>query len=86
VFESVSWWQRNERTDKFSKPVVRSLDTNPSAELLQHIDACPTVRRIHHQMHRSIRIEHSAQSLEPRIGFGKMMEDPGAHDLIETHP
>src|SRR4029077_2160870 len=53
---------------------------------LQHIDAGPSVRRIHHEMHRStIRFEHAAQSAEPRIGVRKMMENPGADNLIEAH-
>ena len=37
-------------------------------------------------MHRaSVRIEHTAQSAEPRIGLREMMENPGADDLIEAH-
>ena len=36
-------------------------------------------------MHRSsVRLEHTAQSAEPRIGLREMMENPGADDLIEA--
>ena len=57
-----------------------------SAEFLQHVDAGPSVRRVHHEMHRSaVRVEHTAQSAEPRIGLREMMENPGADDLIEAH-
>ena len=58
--------------------------TDPSAELLHHIDAGPPVRRIHHEVHRAVRFEDFAQSAEPRIGIRKMMENTGADDLIEA--
>jgi len=35
-------------------------------------------------MHRPARVEDAAQSSEPRIGVGKMMEYPGADDVIEA--
>ena len=60
------------------------MNAEPAAELLQHIDAGPSVRRIHHEMHRAIRFEHIAQSSESGIGVRQMMQHPGADDLIET--
>ena len=35
-------------------------------------------------MHRSVRFEHSSQRTEARIRIGEVMENPGAHNLIET--
>ena len=64
---------------------IGGADADPPAELLQHIDAGPSVRRIHHEMHRSaVRFEHAAQSAEPRVGIREMMEHAGTHDLIEA--
>ena len=36
-------------------------------------------------MHRAVRFQYAAQSAEPRIGVRKMMENPGADNLIEAH-
>ena len=62
---------------------IRGADADPSAELPQHVDAEPSVRRIHHQMHCAIRFEHAAQGCESRIRVLKMMEDSGADNLVE---
>jgi len=35
-------------------------------------------------MHRSVWFKHSSQRTEARIRIGEVMENPGAHDLIET--
>jgi hypothetical protein len=35
-------------------------------------------------MHGPVGFEHAAKSPEPRIGVGKMMEYPGADDVIEA--
>jgi len=35
-------------------------------------------------MHGPVGFEHTAKSSEPRIGVGKMMEYPGADDVIEA--
>src|SRR5436309_5453101 len=79
-------WQRCERSDEIPDLLIVGMDADPSAEFLQHIDTSPSVRRIHHEKHRStVRFEHTAQSAEPRIGLREMMENPGADDLIEAH-
>src|SRR5262245_66333570 len=78
-------WQRCERRDEIPNLLIVDMDADPSAELLQHIDASPSVRRIHHEMHRTVRFEHAAQSTEPRIRIREMMENPGADNLIEGH-
>ena len=79
-------WQRCERSDEIPNLLIVGMDADPSAEFLQHIDAGPSIRRIHHEMHRAtVRFEHAAQSSEPRIGVRKMMEHPGADNLIEAH-
>src|SRR5208282_825141 len=78
--------QRAERTDEITNFRIGGMDANPSAELLQHIDASPSIRGVHHEMHRSFRFEHAAQSTQSCIRVGEMMENPGAHDLVEIHP
>ena len=55
-----------------------------SAKLLQHVDAGSPVGRVHHEMHRSISIEHPAQRAQSRIRVCKMMQNAGADDLIEA--
>src|SRR5262249_33948865 len=80
----MSRWQRLESGDEVPNLRVGSADTNAPTEVLQHVDAGPAVRRIHHEMHGPVRFEHAAQSSEPRIGVGKMMEHPGADDGIEA--
>ena len=73
-----------QRRDEIANLLVVGTDADPSAELLQHVDAGPPVRRIHHEVHRALRFEYIAQSAEPRIGIREMMEHPGADDLIEA--
>ncbi len=75
-----------ERADQLPNFSVGGMHTDPSAELLQHVDASSSVRRVHHEMHGSIRFERAAQSAQARIRVGKMMKNAGAHDLIEAHP
>src|SRR6267143_4883243 len=77
--------QRAERADKIPNFHIGGMDTDPSAELLQHINTGPSVGRVHHEMHRSVRFEHAAQSAESRIRVGEMMQNPSAHDPIEAH-
>src|SRR4030095_12639867 len=79
----MSMRQRGERGNEVPNLFMGGLDADPAAELLQHINAGPPVRRIHHEMHRAIRFEHAAQGSESRIGIWKMMKNPGADDLIE---
>src|SRR5271163_3935502 len=85
-FQRMSGRQRVESTGEILNFGVSSFDTNPSAELLQHINAGSSVRRVHHEVHRPVPLECTPQSSEARIGVGEMMENPGTHDLIETHP
>ena len=80
----MSGWHRSERSDEIANLLIGGTDAEPSAEFLQHIDASPPVRRIHHEVHRAVRFEHAAQSAEPRIGIREMMENPGADNLIEA--
>jgi hypothetical protein len=37
-------------------------------------------------MHGAVRLEHAAKTSEPSIGVGKVMEYPGADDVIEALP
>src|SRR5271169_1958432 len=85
TFQRMSGRQHAERTHQIPNFSFGGMDTDPSAELLQHIDAGPSVRCVHHQMHRSVWFENVAQSSEASIRVGEMMENPSAHDLIEAH-
>src|SRR5215468_10415230 len=76
-------WQRPKRSDEIANLRIRGMDTCAFAELLQHVDAGPSVRRIHHEMHGAVRFHRAAQSSEPRIRVGKMMENSRADNLIE---
>ena len=80
----MSGWQRLESSDEVPDFRVGRTDTQAPTEVLQHVYAGPAVRRIHHEMHGPVRFEHAAKSSEPRIGVGKMMEYPGADDVIEA--
>ena len=80
----MSRWHCPERSDEIPNLLPGGTDAEPSAELLQHIDASPPVRRIHHEVHRAVRFEYTAQSAEPRIRIREMMENPGADNLIEA--
>src|SRR5262249_6806738 len=76
--------QALESRDQVLNLRIGCADAYAPAELLQHVDAGSAVRRIHHEMHGPVRFEHAAQSSEPRIGVGQMMEHPGADDVIEA--
>src|SRR5262245_65260305 len=77
-------WQRWECCDKIPNLLIVGMDADPSAEFLQHVDAGPPVRRVHHEVHRAVRFEYAAQSAEPCIRIREMMENPGADNLIEA--
>ena len=67
-------------------PSSVACDADPPAELLQHVDAGPSVRRVHHEVHRAAGRQHVAQGPQARVGVGEMMEHAGADDLIEGRP
>ena len=75
--------QGPEHRDEIPYSLIGSTDASPSAEFLQHIDAGPSVRRIHHQMHGSVRFEHASQGCESGIRVREMMENSGADNLVE---
>ena len=80
----MSGWQRRERGDEIADPLIGGRDADPPAEFLQHVDAGPSVRRIHHEVHRAVRLEHAAQRPEPGVGIRQMVQHAGADDLIEA--
>src|SRR5262245_54989071 len=83
-FQRMPRWQRLESSDEVPNLRVGCTDTHAPTEVLQHVDSGPAVGRIHHEVHRPARFEHAAQSSESSIGVGKMLEYPGADDLIEA--
>ena len=72
-----------ERDDEIADLVVGRLDADTATVLLQHVDARPSVRRIHHEVHGPVRVEHVAQCPERRVRVREMMQNARAHDLIE---
>ncbi len=76
--------QHFESSDKISDRFIRSGNTEPPAELLQHVNSGSSIRRVHHKVHRSVWLEHIAQSRQTCVGIDEMMQNPGADDLIEA--
>jgi hypothetical protein len=79
-------WQCPERRDEIHYSLIGGTDAHASSEFLQHIDTGPSVRRIHDQMHGSVRFEHASQGCESGVGVGEMMENSGADNLVERRP
>src|SRR5579872_3875330 len=75
-----------ERADEILNFSVAGMHTDPSAELLQHVDAGSSIRCVHHEMHHTVGFECVVQSTQARIRVDEMMKNAGAYDLIETHP
>ena len=58
-------------------------DAERAAILLQHINAGPTVSRVHHELQRPLWIEDVAQRAQSEVRVGQVMQHAGAHDQIE---
>ena len=78
--------QRAERGDQLANPLVGGRDAEAPAELLQHVDAGPPVRRVDHEVHRAAGRQHVAQRREPRVRDRQVMQHARADDLIERRP
>src|SRR3954452_12702029 len=83
-FKRMSVRQCLERNDEISDCPITGRDIDPFTEFLQHVDAGPPVRSIHHELHRSIWLEHTAQCLEADIRVPKMMQNPCTNNLIKA--
>ena len=59
--QRMSGRQRLERIDEIPDLDTGGADTDPFAEFLQHVDARPSIRRVHHDVHRSVGLEQVAQ-------------------------
>ena len=86
VFQRMPRRQCTKSSDEVADSLICGMDAKTSAELLQHIDTGPSVGRIHHEVHGSVRFQHAAQSSESGIGIRKMMEDSCADNLVVAHP
>ena len=73
-----------ERSDQRANSVVRGGNSDQAAELLDHVDAGPAVRRVHHEVQRAVGREHVAQRPQRRVGIFEMVQHARAHDLIEA--
>src|SRR5580698_4923006 len=85
AFKRVPGRQCTQRALQIANVCIRGTNTDSSAEILQHINAGPSVRRVHHQVHGSVWFKYVAQSLEACVRVGEMVKNPGAHNLIEAH-
>ena len=83
AFQRMTRWQHSKRGDEVTDPFVCRVDAGPPAELLQHIDTGPAVRRIDHQVHCAVLLEDAAQSREAGVGVLEVMKNSGADNLIE---
>ena len=77
-------WQRLQRRDQIADSIIRRMDADPPAKLLQHINAGSPIGGIDHQVHRAIRLQHIAQGSKSGIRIGQMMQYAGADNLIEA--
>src|SRR5947208_9588394 len=76
--------QRLERSDEIPNLGIGGADADSSAEVLQHVDACPTVWRVHHDVHHAIRCEHAAEGAQTCIRIRQVVKDSCADNLIEA--
>ena len=72
-----------EGSDEIANSVIVGDDAEAPAELLQHVDAGPSVWRVHHEVHDPAGREHVAQSAEAPVRIREVVEHAGADDLIE---
>ena len=63
--------------------VIGRTDTDAAAELLRHVDTGASIRRVHHQVHRAVGLQHVAQRAQPRIGISEVVQHARAHDQVE---
>ena len=75
--------QRRERGNQVLDLVIGGTDADAAAELLQHVDAGASVRRVHHQVHRAVGLQHVTQRAQPRIGICEVVQHACAHDQVE---
>ena len=78
--------QRLEGGAEIAQLVLRRADAEQATVLLHHVDAGAAVRRIDHQVHRTLRAEHVAKRAQADVRVGQVMEHAGAHDLVERAP
>jgi len=86
ILQGMSGRQHIERVDEIPDLLIAGGNADAFAEFLQHVNSGPSVRRIHHEVHRAIRLQNLAQSAEPRIRVSEMVENAGTYDLVECHP
>src|SRR3954462_10572675 len=84
VLQWMSRRQPRQGIDKLPNSFIGGANADSSAELLQHIDAVPAVRSVHHKMHSPIGLQHAAKRGQPRIRISKVMENARADNLIEV--
>ena len=72
-----------QRRHQVAELAGRRADPEPAAVVLEHVHAGASVARVHHQRHGSARRQDLAQPAQAERGIGEVMEDAGAHDVIE---
>ena len=64
----------------------RRADAEPTAVVLQHIDARAAVGRVDHHVDGAGRLKHVAQRPQAGVGVGQMVQHAGADDVLEASP
>ena len=82
--QRVTGRERPECHDDLANPLIGGLNSHPSTELPEHVDAGAAVGGVHHEMHGAVGFENAAQSAKPGIRVGQMMQNSGANDVIEA--
>ena len=75
--------ERADRRAEIAQIVVPDADAEKPAIVLHHVDAGAPVRRVDHEMHRSVAGKHASQRAEARVRVAQMVKHAGAHDLVE---
>ena len=71
---------------EIAQVVVGRTHAEETTVLLHHVDAGAAVRRIDHQVHRTLWTEHVTKGTETGVRVGQVVEHSGGHDLVERAP
>lgn len=75
-----------ERGAEIAQVLFRVADPEQATVLLHHVDPGPAVSRVDHQVHCPLRIQDVSKGAQTEVRVGKVMQHPGAHDVIERAP
>jgi hypothetical protein len=76
-------WQRLEDLAELPQIGVRGGDPKQPAILLHHVDAGPSVERVHHHVHRPVWTQDVPQRSQSTVRIRQMVKHSGADHLVE---